>query len=233
MRQESDRLHQRVSQLLPWYANGTLAAGERRTVLDHLASCALCRDEAEVCLATGTALRAAQEAAPSPHPAQLNRLVARIQEEESAGRPGLRRFAASVARLFQATPRPVQGLLAAQFALLALATGFLWNLHTRAADATAAPRPQAALFRTLSEAPAPPLPSVQIRLVFAEGATERQVRELLLSVRAQVVGGPSPLGAYTVEVPKAGSAADPLDSVLKHLRSQPQVRFAEKVERGR
>ena len=32
MRRDEERSHQRVWELLPWYANGTLEPGERRTV---------------------------------------------------------------------------------------------------------------------------------------------------------------------------------------------------------
>ncbi|HEX7848650.1 MAG TPA: zf-HC2 domain-containing protein, partial [Sphingomonas sp.] len=35
--------HEQVRQLLPWYINGTLEAGEMATVEAHLADCADCR----------------------------------------------------------------------------------------------------------------------------------------------------------------------------------------------
>lgn len=36
---------ERMQELLPWYVSGTLEAAERRTIADHLASCAGCRGE--------------------------------------------------------------------------------------------------------------------------------------------------------------------------------------------
>jgi hypothetical protein len=64
-------------------------------------------------------------------------------------------------------------------------------------------------------------------VVFDPALTEADLRSLLLELRAQVVGGPSPLGAYTLEVPAGGDDADPPEVVLDHLRAQPGVRFAE------
>ena len=86
-------------------------------------------------------------------------------------------------------------------------------------------------FRTLSDA-APPMATNaaqrQVRVVFAPTATEAELRRVLLEVRGEVVGGPSPLGAYTIAVP-AGAGAEPLSLVLEHLRADPHVRFAEPV----
>ena len=65
----------------------------------------------------------------------------------------------------------------------------------------------------------------QVRVVFAPTATEAELRRILLEVRGEVVGGPSPLGAYTIAVP----GGEPLELVLEHLRADAHVRFAEPV----
>jgi hypothetical protein len=49
---------------------------------------------------------------------------------------------------------------------------------------------------------------------------------VLLPIGGRLAGGPSPLGAYTIELPEG---RDPLPIVLQHLRSRPEVRFAEPV----
>ena len=93
-----------------------------------------------------------------------------------------------------------------------------------APSATAAP-----LYRTLSDAaPAPPPAAAtsRLRLVFAAGTTEAEIRDLLLGIRGQITAGPSPLGVYTVEVP---AGPDPLADVLTHLRAQKRVSLAEPV----
>jgi hypothetical protein len=220
MRHEDERLHRRVWELLPWYVNGTLPEGERRTVEGHAARCAPCRQELASCRALGEALRQAEAPAPAPHPARLARLMARLDEAETRSLRGRLRG------LLAATPRPVRWAVAAQLAaLLLLAAAWVWQ--ARAAEPPA-------LYRTLSD-PTPPAASpvadiagtagtIRLRVVFAEDATERQIREVLLGVGGQLAGGPSPLGAYTVELP---AGRDPLPLVLAHLRSRPEVRFAE------
>jgi putative zinc finger protein len=219
MRQEDERLHRRVWELLPWYVNGTLPDGEQRTVEAHAARCAPCREEIESCRKLGEALRQEEETAPSPHPARLARLMARLDE---AGEGSL---AARLRSLAAATPRPVRWAMAAQLAaLLLLAGAWVWQSSSGAAGAPPA------LYRTLSD-PAPPAPApvpgaVRVRVVFAEDASERQIRDVLLGIGGQLAAGPSPLGAYTVELP---AGRDPLPLVLAHLRSRPEVRFAEPV----
>lgn len=210
MRQDDERLHQRIWELLPWYANGTLGETERRSVEEHAAQCERCREEAQACRQLGEAVRQAAVEAPTPHPARLSRLMPRLDEADGSSRR------ARLAGLLTATPKPVRWVLAGQLAaLLLLAAGWMW---------TPSPPPPAE-FRTLSDTAAQAV-GVQVRVVFAEGATERQIRDVLLPIGGQLAGGPSPLGVYTVELP---DGRDPLPVVLRHLRSRPEVSFAEPV----
>ncbi len=107
------------------------------------------------------------------------------------------------------TPRRVPGALAGQLAaLIQLAT----------AQAIGPARRQPALYRTLSEPSAQAVSPAgtaatsataaapQIRVVFVEAATAKQMREVLLSTRGHLVDGPSPLGAYTLELPAPAPA---------------------------
>lgn len=140
------------------------------------------------------------------------------------------------------TPRPVRWALAGQLAALILLAAALAFVPARRfqsgklATATEMPAaPPGALYHTLSEPSARPAPSAaapQIRVRFAETATEKQMREVLLSTRGRLVDGPSPLGAYTLELPapaRTAAAPDSVGVVLSYLRSQPIVRFAEPV----
>jgi hypothetical protein len=65
--------------------------------------------------------------------------------------------------------------------------------------------------------------------MFSPKATERQIRDLLLDVRGEITGGPSPLGVYTVSIP---AATDAVREILARLRSEPQVVFAEPATGG-
>lgn len=215
--------HEGAWELLPWYANGTLGGAEREAVEAHLAGCPECREELARCRTLAAEVRASA-VAPSPHPAQLAGLLRRIDAAEAAGagstggagaRQPRRRGAAGV---LARTPRAVRWLLLAQAAAL---------LALLLAVAALARRP-AAEFRTLSDPAAAAAPVGQVRVVFAPEATEAELRALLLTVRGELAGGPSPLGAYVVSLP-AGPDAEPLPVVLAHLRAHPRVRFAEPV----
>lgn len=222
-----ERAHQRIWELLPWYVNGTLLEAEREKVEEHLSGCSRCRAEAEACRRTAQAVRSLGEVAPSPHPVQFQRVLARLGEAETAGReksPGRRRRTGS----FQAGSRPLWMALAAQAAvILVLAGALVWDRLSispdTAPDIAAAPPPAA--YRTLSDpAPRPDPGAARLRVMFSPSATEKEIRALLGAIRGEIKAGPSPMGLYTVEIP-AGS--DPLSVILVRLRSEPQVTFAE------
>lgn len=223
-----ERLHQRVWDLLPWYANGTLLDGERRTVEAHLAECPRCREEIVACQRLGEVIRQTEPAVPAAHPARLARLMERIDgEERSHGwRWALRAPWQGLATLVRATPPLARGALVVQLVVLVALTGLLLGGPSSGRrSAPAPPAPDAPEYRTLSEStPAAPALTTRLRLVFAEGTTEQEARHLLLDIRGQIVAGPSALGVYTVEVP---AGPDPLEKVLAHLRAQPRVSLAE------
>jgi hypothetical protein len=201
--------HEEVWELLPWQVNGTLAAEERELVERHLATCAECRDELERCRATAAEVRASA-VAPTPHPAQLAKLLQRLEPEVK------RASGALLAR----TPRAVRWLILGQAAALVALVATVVALAGRPAP-----------FHTLSDAPAAAAPARQVRVVFAPETTEAELRQLLLAVRGEIVGGPSPLGAYAVSLP-VGEGTEPLPVVLAYLRAHSRVRFAEPVATG-
>jgi hypothetical protein len=221
MREREDhgeRVHQRVWELLPWYVNGSLAERERERVEAHLAACLRCQGEERVSRHLAGAVARAGEVAPAPHPVQLQRMLARIEESEREEREsaGRWRLLAPLRGLVQATPRPLRGALVAQAAVILLLVGFLaWS----ASRPGAAPNLQPA-YRTLSNPDAAPVPTARLRVMFSPKATEKEIRELLHGIHGEITAGPSPSGAYTVEVP---AASDPAGVVLARLRSEPQV----------
>ena len=79
-----ERQHQRISELIPWYVNGTLESTERQAVEAHAAGCPRCQEELAAATQLARAIQEAEAAAPSPHPAQLSRLLARIDAHEAA-----------------------------------------------------------------------------------------------------------------------------------------------------
>lgn len=204
-----------IAELLPWWANGSLAGAERAAVEAHLELCAKCRRELERCETERAALRAEASAAPMPHPAQLDRLFARIDAGETGDDDAPPRGGATRG-LFARTPRPVRWLLAAQ---LFAAIGLGW-LALR----TQAPAPAPAAYRALSDAERPSR-AASIRVVFSPDAAESEVRAILLAAGVEIVAGPTPVGAYGLAT-RSGVARD---AALDLLRSDPRVRFAEPV----
>jgi anti-sigma factor RsiW len=227
MREREDhgeRSHQRIWEVLPWYVNGSLAQPERERVEAHLAACRSCQEEVRTCRRTAAEIAGAGEVSPSPHPIQFQRLLARIEESERDERrhDGGWHILAPFRSLVQATPRPLRGALVAQAAVIFLLVGFLaWD-----ALRPSSPSPAPAVYRTLSDPAPAPVPTVRLRVMFSPQATEREIRGLLLGIRGKITDGPSPLGAYTVEVPAAG---DPVRVVLARLRSESQVTLAEPI----
>lgn len=227
MREREDlgeKLHERVWGLLPWYVNGTLPQRERERVEAHLEVCRRCQEEEQVCRRTAEAVQGAGEVAPTPHPVQLQRVLARIEESERAERTPRTlawRLAFPFRSLIEATPRPLRGALVAQVAIIILLAGVIvWQKLHSGPQSVPAP----AVYRTLSDAPPARGPVLRLRVMFSPQATERQIRELLLDVRGEITAGPSPLGVYTVEVP---AGRDSLQAVLARLRSESQVMLAE------
>lgn len=212
----ADRLHQRIWEMLPWYVNRTLPPEEAAAVAEHAAACAHCRDEIEACRTIAQAVVEAGEVSPTPHPVRLTRLLRRIdQHEQSGGQAGMGAVLARLRSLAAPVARPLPWMLAAQLAVLLLIGALLFWPRAE---------PPGAPFRTLSAPVAAPAPQLALRLVFHPRATEREIRQLLLSVRGEITGGPSPFGAYTVTVPASG---DPLAKVLDLLRRAPIVDLAE------
>ncbi len=219
-----ERFHERVWGLIPWYVNGTLPQRERERVEIHLEACRRCQEEERACRQTAEAVQGAGEVAPTPHPVQLQRILARIEEterEERAPRMSRMSWIGRWRLPLEATPRALRGALVAQVAIILLLAGvIIWQKLHSAPEGVSAP----AVYRTLSD-PAPMRgPVLRLRVMFSPQATERQVRELLLDVRGEITAGPSPLGVYTIEVP---AGRDSLQAVLTRLRSESQVMLAE------
>lgn len=235
-----ERIHQRIWELLPWYVNGTLSGPDRERVEAHMAGCRRCRDEAETCQRTEVAIKGLGQVAPSPHPVQLQRVLARIDrlermsEDEETGpvEAGERQERPALAGPWFGMPRRALQVLTAQAALIVLLMGVLaWRELRTGAVRSPGSSPAPALYQTLSDpAPAPPAGGmIRLRMMFSPKATEKEIRDLLLAVQGEITAGPSPFGVYTVEVTAAGH---PLSVVLTRLRSESVVILAEPAAGG-
>jgi len=84
-----------------------------------------------------------------------------------------------------------------------------------------------AAYRTVTSPPAEPFHAGQVRAVFAPNVTVEELTRIVSETRLSIVDGPSDSGVYTLGLQNA--TARSIDDVVKRLRSDPRVRFAEPV----
>ncbi len=194
--------HDQARELLPWFANGTLDEDERKSVADHLRACGACRSEAESLDRVRRVVRE-QPAGDGSDVGNLDEILARIDHDAGVHH--------------RKTP-VVRWLLIAQAAAIVILAVLLLVPDSPRVEGD--PQP----FRTLSAEPQTVLSGAEhIRIVFADTTMEWQLREILQSVEARIVDGPSPVGAYTLRI----ANTEDLVSVIERLRAEPSVRLAE------
>jgi anti-sigma factor RsiW len=211
--------HEQVAEILPWYVNASLSRNETALVDEHLPACAACREELARCRAISVAARsvAQSEEAWAPSPQHFAQVLERVDASEQRGLGARGRSLLERARSWVgATPRPVRWALAVQgMAAVALAAALFWRAPA-----------SAPAYETLSR-PAATVAGGRARLhvVFAEETTERELRDLLNDIGGVLVGGPTPRGVYTVELPVSASERDRIEASAARLRGERRVRF--------
>lgn len=183
----------RFNELLPWYINGTLDEADRAWMERHLAEHAEARDELEWFRSLQAQMRKDVPAvAPSIGLARTMHLI-------RGDRPTL---AERVTGFFASLGmRP--GLALAGVALMAVQAGVIHQLMQAERDDTVE-------IRTIGtpRAGAAPL----LKLNFAPGTKEVDIRLLLVSVQGNLASGPGPQGDYFVRVP-AGTEVASVDEL--------------------
>lgn len=195
--------HQEAEELLPWYATGQLKADEQALVERHLASCADCRTQ------LGFDRRMVGEfAAMSPEvDSGWARLRQRLEPRQSLAQKILRDAEA----LWQALRRPpVAALALGQLAFVVVAASVLLSLS----------RPS---YHALGSAPPPA--SANVIVMFRADTTESQLRELLRTNGASLVGGPTSTDAYLLRVPEVSR-----EEALAALRADAHVAMAQPID---
>jgi len=207
--------HKTCWKLLPWYVNDTLEQAERTGVEQHLVSCDACRQEVASLKNLRLHVRDAMppESVPVDETASVTRVLQQVLHRIDDG------------ERVRSWPSPsVRRMLAGQAAaILLLASMLVWP--------TAPDQPK--IFETLSAPPTATSRAVDdfqtVRIVFDEAAREIELRRLLRSVKAEIVGGPTDIGAYTLRVERQSEVTDGEGLVLSRLRADPMVRLAEPV----
>lgn len=226
----SQREHEIVTELLPWYSEGTLNPAETALAEKHLEGCPSCRETLAQCHRLGAAFAMRGEAdAWQPSEAHFERLLAMVGQAEEADARAQQppkkarnwRAGLDAAYAWFAEPTVPRWALGAE--TLVLAALVLVLIIPKTPEKSAG----GSAFETLTS-PAKPLTTACgacLHVVFDGAASESEMRGLLLAVHGQMVEGPSYLGVYTVELnPGEGGA---LEQALNILRASAKVRLAE------
>ena len=207
--------HQEVQRLLPWYGAGTLDEADRAAVEAHLGDCAECRRD----LDAEPTLKAALASASPDAETGWAALEVRARRTMPAQRRRSRRPWANAGRGLM-RPERLKWVVAAQFAALVVLS--LTALPT-APNAPSGQRQGA--YRALGEAPSGR--SGNVLAMFKPDASVAAMRHSLEASGARLVDGPTPAGAYLLEVPGGEGGRS-----LASLRGDPNVTMAEPIEQA-
>lgn len=186
--------HQAVSELLPWYAMETLDESDRLRVDAHLAGCAQCREELE----WHRMLRAVHAVPADAHGVEksLAALHPRLDQRRDTPTGG-----PSGGSWWRAWLRSAPSLRWVA-ALEALALAGLALLI-----ANPPPGPMTPSYRGLGSAPGGGNAPADVVVLFAPQTREFEMRQILQTNGAHVVGGPTESGAYLLVLPPASREA--------------------------
>lgn len=212
--------HRDVQSLLPWYVSGKLDESERDRVQAHLSNCADCRAELSVERRLSRSIAETPAEARAPDVEHGWELISRSLGPQSSRRrlDFGRRIEGLALRLKAAFPRtessPWLGwAVAAQFCLLIVMGVALWRNE------------QAARYHALAAAPISAVANIVV--IFKPDTPERDLRAILRSSGARLVGGPTASDAYLLRVAPAAR-----DAALARLRQETEVVLAEPVDGG-
>ncbi len=219
--------HNDVWLLLPWYVNGTLEGRELDLVQQHLQVCITCRKELAVQQRLAEAIRNSSVIALSPQIA-FSRLRERIGSGAQSPKAKTRGWRSLHRRCSDGWARLSIGSLPRRAAIalslfLLLIIGLVLPARHRIAPVNVEPK-----YHTLADPGSLPAPKENdIRVVFAETVNQQQIGQLVLALGAQIVGGPSSVGAYTLRIAFGDSADHNIHAAVERLRRHPGVLFAE------
>jgi len=216
--------HAEAWALLPWLANGRIAAEDREWVEAHVQTCAECR--AELASQRMVASHVTREEASSPQPAasdeqrSFNKLWSRIEAAESASAPIVGTGSAS-----QPAPRSSRTVrwLAAAVVVQALGLGVLGVALTNSNGSDD--------IKTVAD-PAPALDSPAVIVTFAPTTSIGTVNTLLTHQGLTIVSGPGRSGNFIAELsPDAVASGATAESVAAVMSKDPNVTLAQPKDR--
>lgn len=191
--------HEEAALLLPWLVNGTLDSSERERVERHVRGCVTCRTELVEQRALASLVRD-RPVVPLSAERDFERLRRTLDGSPSRGMRGLRTAAWAVA---------------ASIAVVAIAASV--------APLVVGTREPVEPYRTLTRDEAAPM---LVDVVFVD-ISDDELRDLIETLGAEIVAGPSPrVGRYTLRLVDDRATDADLDDLVRRLRDDRRVRFA-------
>lgn len=191
--------HEEAALLLPWLVNGTLDSSERERVERHVRGCVTCRTELVEQRALASLVR--------------DRPIVPLSAERDFER--LRQALDRNASHCSLGPRAATWAVAASITIVAIAA--------LVASLVVGTREPVAPYRTLTQGETPPM---LVDVVFAD-ISDDELRDLIETLGAEIVAGPSPrVGRYTLRLVDDRATDADLDDLVRRLRDDRRVRFA-------
>lgn len=198
-------IHRKTAELLPWYVTGRLPASESDYVEQHLRECLTCRVGLRGERQLSKLIREQDDVGVSPERG-ISELLTRIEDKR-----GRRR------RRFPAVPRPSLAYgIASLAAIVAVGAILAPSFLERRAEL------DPGAFETLTDNA--DLSADRIDIIFADAMDARAIDAFVRAAGAELVGGPTELGRYTIALPSATGTE--IDELVRELGADPRVRFA-------
>jgi len=194
-----DATHTKVTELLPWYVNGTLSDHQRAEIDRHLGECLTCRAALQEEQRIHGLVRD-QEDIPVGPAYGISDLLSRIDGKSANSRPILKSpvYAFSVA---------VAGIAAV--------VAFVFFMQPIAPD------PGSASFKTLTDAPLSA--TNRIDIIFADELESAEISTIINAINGRIIDGPSELGRHTVALPEGSESA--VQAAIEMLQRDTRVQF--------
>lgn len=221
-------LHARAELVIPWLANGSLAAEAEPLVRQHIATCPECREDYEEQVRVCQAMRAEGPlvfAAESSY----QKLLARIQNPEAARElpPAAAELPPMESMYAVRRTSPAVRWLAAAAVLQALAIGIgAWMWHSSIATVSGA------RYLTLTSASPSYESGPRVRVLFRTDLSIGALQTVLQGAGAHIIDGPGDGDVYTLGFAQPPASPAALDRRIAALRANPAILFAEPVQEG-
>lgn len=198
--------HEAMTELLPWYVNGTLGQDERRAVEEHIGTCRDCRDDVDMLSRVSDAMRADSPAPLLPSP-RSESLLAALDAGHGRYGYGRKRWHYAIAASVVA----------------ALAAAWLLVLPQAATDDAAT------MFETATSDGAQETLAYVIELQFEDGIDIETQEATFGAIGSTGSAVPQGDGTYRVTLSAGQGTLAKLEEQIAHIESLPGVASAKVV----